>query len=293
MELTFPRTGQVRIACEPMSEIYSQRYDREGLRIGELICRRTRDRAVVSESASRWEIVFVRRGAFTIEMAGRMWLATANQMLFLAPGRPYRISHPTSLGDHCTVAAIESARFTEWMERLEVSDELSRSLFARVCILVPATAYLAQDALLAAGDDAEGFVIDTLGTAIGTVAAPGTCGRGDAIRLDSRHRRIVQDVQERIVLELAWSTPLAAIARDAGVSMFYLSRLFRSHTGCTIHQYRIRTRLREAFARLRQGESDLTMLALDLGFSDHSHFTNAFRREFGAAPSTWRSLLLR
>jgi AraC-like DNA-binding protein len=27
------------------------------------------------------------------------------------------------------------------------------------------------------------------------------------------------------------------------------------------------------------------MLALDLGFSSHAHFTQAFRREFGCAPS--------
>ena len=32
-------------------------------------------------------------------------------------------------------------------------------------------------------------------------------------------------------------------------------------------------------------------LALDLGFSDHSHFTNAFREEFGAPPSAFRRVL--
>jgi AraC-like DNA-binding protein len=33
---------------------------------------------------------------------------------------------------------------------------------------------------------------------------------------------------------------------------------------------------------------DLTALALDLGFSSHSHFTAAFRRAFGQSPSTAR-----
>ncbi|WP_348652834.1 AraC family transcriptional regulator [Polyangium sp. y55x31] len=45
--------------------------------------------------------------------------------------------------------------------------------------------------------------------------------------------------------------------------------------------------------RLLGGARDLTALALDLGFADHSHFTNAFRREFGCSPSAVRRLLER
>jgi AraC family transcriptional regulator len=41
---------------------------------------------------------------------------------------------------------------------------------------------------------------------------------------------------------------------------------------------------------------DLAAVALDVGFASHSHFTDAFRREFGRAPSEvrraadWRGL---
>ena len=35
---------------------------------------------------------------------------------------------------------------------------------------------------------------------------------------------------------------------------------------------------------------DLTALALDLGYADHSHFTNAFREEWGLPPSRFREL---
>jgi AraC-like DNA-binding protein len=34
--------------------------------------------------------------------------------------------------------------------------------------------------------------------------------------------------------------------------------------------------------------NDLTALALDLGFSSHSHFTAAFRRMFQCTPSEFR-----
>jgi AraC family transcriptional regulator len=39
--------------------------------------------------------------------------------------------------------------------------------------------------------------------------------------------------------------------------------------------------------RLRDARGDLTGIALDLGYSSHSHFTFAFRRHFGYAPSAF------
>ena len=40
-----------------------------------------------------------------------------------------------------------------------------------------------------------------------------------------------------------------------------------------------------------EGTEDLTSLALDLGFSSHSHFSTAFRRQFGRPPSAMRRAL--
>ena len=59
-------------------------------------------------------------------------------------------------------------------------------------------------------------------------------------------------------------------------------------TALTLPRYANRLRLREALARLADGEGDLTRVALACGFYDHSHFANAFRREFGLSPSAVR-----
>ncbi|MFA6441419.1 MAG: helix-turn-helix domain-containing protein, partial [Sterolibacterium sp.] len=44
-----------------------------------------------------------------------------------------------------------------------------------------------------------------------------------------------------------------------------------------------------ALQRLADGADDLTALAIELGFSSHSHFAETFRREFGRTPSQVRS----
>jgi AraC-like DNA-binding protein len=85
---------------------------------------------------------------------------------------------------------------------------------------------------------------------------------------------------------------LTAIAGALGCSAFHLCRSFRRATGLTLHAYRDDVRLRLALERLEQGEGDLTRLALDLGYSSHSHFTAAFRQSFGIPPSAARKLLI-
>ena len=97
----------------------------------------------------------------------------------------------------------------------------------------------------------------------------------------------------------AWMAPravqrltLASIARAIGCSIFHLCRSFRRATGLTLHGYCEEMRLRLALEQLEKGERDLTRLALELGYSSHSHFTAAFHRSFGMPPSTARKLLI-
>jgi AraC-like DNA-binding protein len=55
-----------------------------------------------------------------------------------------------------------------------------------------------------------------------------------------------------------------------------------------IHRYLTQMRLRAGMEQLLDGVDDITRLALELGFSSHSHFTESFRREFGCTPSELR-----
>jgi AraC family transcriptional regulator len=98
----------------------------------------------------------------------------------------------------------------------------------------------------------------------------------------------VEHARQLIARHPALNTPLRALAQACGVSPFQLCRLFRARTGETITAYRHALRLRLSLELLRDTHADITTLALDLGYSSHSHFTYAFRRHFGFAPSTFR-----
>ncbi len=98
---------------------------------------------------------------------------------------------------------------------------------------------------------------------------------------------IIQSVQQLLAARFQEHLTLADIAAEINYSPYHLARIFHQQTGQTIHTYLNQIRLRTALDYL-QSDMDLTRLALTLGFSSHSHFTQAFRQAFGALPSQFR-----
>lgn len=105
----------------------------------------------------------------------------------------------------------------------------------------------------------------------------------------TRHRLLVEETRELLVERFRDRLTIAEIARELATSPFHLSRVFRARTGLSLHQYRMRLRLAAGLLQIEQ--CPLTELALDLGFSSHSHFTSAFHQLFDAAPREVRASL--
>ena len=102
---------------------------------------------------------------------------------------------------------------------------------------------------------------------------------------------VIEAARDMIARRFKDNLSLSEIAREVGSSVFHLARIFKTRTGFSLHAYRNQLRLRSALERLRDPGIDLTGIALDLGFSSHSHFTETFRRAFGKTPSAVRDSL--
>jgi AraC family transcriptional regulator len=81
---------------------------------------------------------------------------------------------------------------------------------------------------------------------------------------------------------------LSSIAASCRTAPSTLCESFPRVVGMPVWKYVQRLRLQEAALALAEGAEDLSSLALDLGFSSHSHFAQAFRAHFGATPSQFR-----
>lgn len=107
--------------------------------------------------------------------------------------------------------------------------------------------------------------------------------------VDSHERAFARalTVIEREVRNPALSP--ASLAAEIGVSVRGLYRLFAAR-GLVVAQF-IRSRRLELCAQaLRHAGSEqkLSVLALDCGFADSSHFSTAFRQHFGMTPGDYR-----
>jgi AraC-like DNA-binding protein len=104
--------------------------------------------------------------------------------------------------------------------------------------------------------------------------------------------RLIRRAKAFLEAELANPIRLADVGRAVGASPAYLTHVFRRVEGASLHRYLTQLRLSRALVELPYA-NDLTTLALEVGFSSHSHFTAAFRQAFGCTPSTFRMSIRR
>jgi AraC-like DNA-binding protein len=242
------------------------------------------------------QLCLVRNGVFGYEARGREYIADANSVLMLREGLEYRTRHPNREPDTCTVFTLTESSIRELTGTPEDCSTasavpwtvrpLDRDTFREHWRLVLEISADAGDPDRALSIEERAFRI----SAALLAPPPPEVARDRPARAatERAHREAVEHVKEIAALRLGDRMPLSDVAAQVGWSPFELSRVFRLRTGLPIHRYRRQLRLRTAFSRVTEGESAIGNLALDLGFSTHSHFTAAFRSEFGVTPSDLR-----
>ncbi len=101
----------------------------------------------------------------------------------------------------------------------------------------------------------------------------------------------VRRVRELLADQLLDPPPLAALAELAGLGRFQLLRRFETAYGMPPHAWLIQRRAERARSLVQAGMS-LSAAAIEAGFSDQSHMTRVFVRQFGFTPGAWRRAAL-
>ena len=271
-----------------------------GISVVDFRCRAHVEPAGPEEPNPTHSIALVRRGVFRRSYKSDGLVADPNFVLFFNKNEPYRYAHPFPGGDDCTILTLETSRALELVARHSPRDaerpelpfrlghgvcsprgaRLHYELLARVrrsplLAIEDVLAELADEAVLAAYRTHEGSA------------------RDEPVSAGARRRRrdLVEAAKLKLNEQLELPPSLGEVARFLGCSPFHLSRTFHRTVGLSLRRYIARLRTGAAAHALAGGARGLTELALDLGYADHSHFTNAFRNEWGLPPSRFRALL--
>ena len=250
----------------------------------------------VEEPNPTHSIVLVRRGLFRRTRQRETVIADANHVLLFNAAEPYRYAHPLPGGDACTILTVATSRALELVGRYAPADaEDPKRPFSRGHGLSSQRAMwlhwellhlIARQAGRLAVEDA---IADLASEAVSCIYHSGVPSRSVSASARRRRRDLVEAAKLMISRRLEMLPSLTELAGVVGCSPFHLSHAFHSIAGASLRCYVGRLRARVAADRLATGASSLTQLALDLGYADHSHFTNSFRRVWGVSPSMFRS----
>src|SRR5512133_130680 len=274
-------------------------YDSPLLSVREYSCHACRSGPGPEEESDANTLILMRQGAFCRHFGRRHATADVNQAVFFSKGSTYRVSHPADCGDRGTVFAVAPRVLQDIIRELDPSvDERPGQPFAFVSGPCESTVFWRHRELvqrLEAGTESlEPFWVDVTALQIvadtleAAFAQQGHTRRNRREGTEADHLNLAEAAKTHLAARLGERLTLDEVARAVHASPFHFARVFQLHTGVSIHRYLTLLRLRASLERLAGGEEDLTALALDLGFSSHSHFADAFRKEFGRTPSEVR-----
>jgi len=248
------------------------------------------------ERSQPWHVIgFPLSGTYRLHRSRDSVLVDSNQIMFFNANVGYRTSHPHGFGDSGGSLVLRSDLLEELLGgnasgRTPPSDQP----FGRTHGPNTARAQLLVWLLLRRlrpTETLDPLDIEELAMRIGgeavrclvATAVPSSAGS----RAHVQRLVCVERIKDHFAERFSSKSDLLELARVADCSPFHLCRLFRLETGLSLSSYRTKLRLAAALDRI---EEDLANLALELGFSSHSHFTESFRGLFGWTPSAVRQL---
>ena len=219
--------------------------------------------------------VTIRRSSTGSQLGDRNWA------VLYEPGQRYERALVDPDGDECTFVELTPSTYADLLRSASTAPQA----FAAGRVLVDDRTWLAYQECLAAAEsgadprDVERRLRTVLVATLGS--QPAARSAAPDPRVHEACRLLATRLDERLTL--------SAVADAVGLSTYHFCRLFRAATGLTVHAYRQRLRLRQAFATCASipGQK-LSDVAMSTGYASHSHMTTDFRQWLSMSPSTVR-----
>lgn len=99
---------------------------------------------------------------------------------------------------------------------------------------------------------------------------------------------LVSQMLSYVHREFASEIDSDVLSEKFGYHPYYLSRLFKQHTGTTFHRYLLKVRMDEAKKLLIKTNKSIDEISFAVGFGNGSYFAYAFKEHCGTTPGKFR-----
>jgi AraC family transcriptional regulator len=245
-----------------------------------------------SGPAEHHSFVFPRTALWIQHVGGRPFVADPHIVTFYNPGQQYRRRAIDGRGDRCEWFAVNLRVLSEMTFAFDpVTSDRNFGGFGHAYGLSDVRSYFEQRRIyrhiVTEPQPDSLYVEETVLRILGRVLAKG--GRIPRSLKPRTSRDITEAVRGVVAGSFRGRVTLSGLAQTLDTSVFHMCRAFRSVTGTTIHAYVSQLRLRSSLEPLTESDTALIDIALEHGFSSHSHFSATFRSALGMTPSRARA----
>lgn len=244
-----------------------------------------------------FSVSFIRQGFFEYQTFKRNDEVHAGRLLISKPGYEHRTRHIDSQPDIVTIFEFRSNFFEEiildlygnklpWLLKNNDIHSLMVNTTAeleyhhqRIFQKVSSKKYnsLEIDELVIA-------LLEKVMILLGSAETPGSLPD----KLKQFHLGTVEKARDYILSHFKENISLQRLAAHCLVSPFHFSRIFKTITKSSPHQYLNSVRLTHAKILLTETSSPVSDIAYECGFNSPEHFVTAFKQYYKVKPSTLR-----
>lgn len=272
-------------------------YNSDFYRILDFKCRCVDCRTSKPEYNEAFCISFVRKGNFLFNVFRRSLDSYTGCVLITKPGYERTVTHAHHVPDECTIFEFTSPFYAALPEqygstRFFKDNDLHSTLYKTNPETEFLHFYIARLVLTKTGSklQVDNLVMEMMHKILGNITdyTPDTSIHP---RLKQQHLTTIELAKNYITEHYTDDLSLQEIAMHCHVSPFHFSRLFKTFTRCSPHQFLLNIRLKNAELLLKDTAMPIADIAFSSGFNSIEHFTAAFRQKYQCPPARYRSQL--
>jgi AraC family transcriptional regulator len=269
-------------------------YESDFYRIMDFRCRCTDCRTSKPEYNATFCISFVRKGNFLFNVFRRSLDSYTGCVLVTKPSYERTVTHTHDVPDECTIFEFKNDFFAALLEHYGAIPFFQDNDWHSTLIKTNAEMeflhfHIIKLVLTRSGSklQIDNGVIEVIEKVLRNITDYKPDHKINP-RLKKNHLITLERAKEYMANHFTEDISLLQIATHCFVSPFHFSRLFKTFTSVSPHQYLLTLRLKNAELLLRNTAQPMADIAFTSGFNSVEHFTAAFKQKYSCPPATYR-----